>query len=292
MLRASRARCAPRTAAAAASATAMAIAISLRTRAQAGRRLVDRHEADQLAVVERIGTMSSSSSSQRSGWSGRSSRGITALGAAEVGLVDRAGRDEEGPADVEGGVEQPSRRCERGTLPAPERVDDLRRGVDGHDLEVVPRRPVQVDGDGPHVEHPGQLLDDLLQGAGQILVEGARLHLDQAAQGAQGGARLDRHDRQCPIPDPAATRGPEVLCGSDNGPEGDRSGRRSEHGPAVAGVVTAGVHARTVQMVSTPSQRMSSVAGGPDWHWPGSSPQVVVATEHLARRARGSRRRW
>ena len=43
-------------------------------------------------------------------------------------------------------------------------------------------RPEQVDGDGPHVEHAGDLLDDLLEGAGQVLHEGARLHLDQPAQ--------------------------------------------------------------------------------------------------------------
>ena len=94
-----------------------------------------------------------------------------------------------------------------------QRVDDLWRRMDGHDLEVIPRRPVEVDGDGPHVEHPRQLLDNLLQGTREIFVQGARLDLDQAAQGAQDGARLDRHGRQCPIPGPAATRGPEVLCG-------------------------------------------------------------------------------
>ena len=130
--------------------------------------------------------------------------------AAEVRLVDRAGRDEVGAAEVEGRIEERLDGGARHLAPL-QRVDDLRRRMDGHDLEVVPRRPVEVDGDGPHVEHPRQLLDDLLQGTREILVQGARLDLDQAAQGAQDGARLDRHDRQCPIPGPAATRGPEVL---------------------------------------------------------------------------------
>ena len=83
---------------------------------------------------------------------------------------------------------------------APERADDLRRGVDGGDLEVVPGGPEQVDGDGPHVEHAGDLLDDLLEGAGQILVEGARLHLDQPAQGPESGARLVVHRVHCSHP--------------------------------------------------------------------------------------------
>ena len=106
---------------------------------------------------------------------------------------------------------------ERGTLPAAQRVDDLRRRMDGHDLEVVPRRAVEVDGDGPHVEHPRQLLDDLLQGAGEVLVQGARLHLDQAAQGPQGGARLDRHDRQCPTRAPRRLEGQKSYAGATTG---------------------------------------------------------------------------
>ena len=79
LLRASRALCAPCTAAAAASVTAIAIAISRGP----GRRPDVGSSIETKPIrwpsFARMGIRSSSSSSQRSGWSGRSSRGITAL---------------------------------------------------------------------------------------------------------------------------------------------------------------------------------------------------------------------
>ena len=125
LLRASSARCAPSTAAAAASATATAIAISLGPGPQPRGRLVDRHEADQLAVradrddelvvllppVGVVGPVVARDDRARS---------------AELGLVDGAGGDEVGAADVEGGIEQPLDRGPGHGL-APEGADDLRR---------------------------------------------------------------------------------------------------------------------------------------------------------------------
>ena len=104
----------------------------------------------------RIGMRSSSSSCQRSGWSGRSSRGMTALDPAEVVLVDGARRDEERAADVELRVEERLDRasgapCRRGA-----RSMISGRRVDGDDLEVVPGRAVEVDGHAPAVEHLGE----------------------------------------------------------------------------------------------------------------------------------------
>ena len=50
----------------------------------------------------------------------------------------------------------------------------------------------------PTSSTPGELLDHLLQGAREVLVEGARLHLDEAAKGSQGRARLDLHAASVP----------------------------------------------------------------------------------------------
>ena len=56
---------------------------------------------------------------------------------------------------------------------------------------------------------PASLLDDLLERAGQVLVEGARLHLDQPAEGLERGARLlvhGGHPRTGPRTGQAAVR--------------------------------------------------------------------------------------
>ena len=181
--------------------------------------------------------MNSSSSSQRSGWSGRSSRGMTALGPPRsASSMAPAGMKKAPPTSKAGSS---SRSMVRAGHASPRSALMISGGrVDGHDLEVVPRRPEQVDGDGPHVEHAGELLDDLLQGAREVLVEGARLHLDQPAQGLQGGARLDRHGGQCPTPAPRRLVGQRSLrrarrarCGQRTAP--GRPGRSSR--PAGSG---------------------------------------------------------